>query len=334
MSSRTEPPIEGEHVVSVVIPVYKGQDTLSPLVNTIAGLAGTNTSPDGNPWRVAEVVLVSDRGPDRSDETIRGLSIEFDFVRPVWLSRNFGQHSATLAGMASSGSEWIATLDEDGQHDPGDIGVLLDAALRDQAELVYGRPTNRPPHGVFRNASSRFSKIAVAAMSGNRNTENFQSYRLVLGEIGRSVAAYAGAGVYLDVALSWVTSRTTTAGITLREEDQRQSGYSTRKLISHFWRLILSSGTRALRLVSAIGAVLAVSGIVLAAYFVIQRIAGGNLPQGWTSLITVVLISSGAIMFSLGVVAEYLGVAVNMAMGKPPYLVVSDPARGPLGRGR
>ena len=58
---------------------------------------------------------------------------------------------------------------------------------------------------------------------------------------------------------------------------------------------------------------------------------GSTIEPGWTSIVTILLITSGVILFSLGVLAEYLGVAVNMAMGRPAYLIVSDPASGPLG---
>ena len=322
------------HVVSVVIPVYKGELTLRNLVAEISPLTQVTISPGGTPWRVAEVLLVFDNGPDQSAAVIRELARDNEFVRGVWLSRNFGQHSATLAGMASSGSEWISTVDEDGQHDPADIGLLIDSALVNQSPVVYARPSNPPSHGAFRNGASRAAKIVVSRLTVGQPMTDFQSFRLILGEVGRSVAAYVGSGVYLDVALSWVASRSATADVRFRDEGQRVSGYSLRTLVSHFWRLVLSGGTRALRIVAVAGAAFAISGIILAFVFIVQRIVDDELQAGWTSTMAVLLLSSGAVLFSLGMIAEYLGVAVNMAMGKPPYLIASDPADGPLGRGR
>ena len=58
-----------------------------------------------------------------------------------------------------------------------------------------------------------------------------------------------------------------------------------------------------------------------------------DIPAGWPSLMAMLLVATGAILFSLGIIAEYIGVAVNMAMGRPLYLIVSDPADGPLGAG-
>ena len=320
------------HRVSIVIPVYQGEHTLPALVQEIALLAGPTLTADGHEFQVIELLLVSDHGLDRSDEVIRDLAAAHDFIRPVWLSRNFGQHPATLAGMASSSGDWIVTMDEDGQHDPADIGDFLDVALRQGSQLVYADPVNRPPHNMLRNGSSRLAKWVFSTFLTGSSDGTFQSYRMVLGEIGRSVAAYAGPGVYLDVAIGWVAGPTASCPVRLRNEGERRSGYSTRRLLSHFWRLALSSGTHALRVVSALGVLFAVGGIAFAIYLLVVRFTSAATPDGWTSTMVLVLVSTGAILFSLGVIAEYVGVAVNMAMGKPLYLIVGDPLDGPLGR--
>ena len=320
------------HRVSIVIPVYQGEHTLGALVQEIAQLTVPTPTAGGNEFQVIELLLVNDHGPDRSDEVIRELAAAHDFIRPVWLSRNFGQHPATMAGMASSGGDWIVTMDEDGQHDPADIGDFLDVAVKQGSQLVYADPVNRPPHNMLRNGSSRLAKWVFSTFLTGNSDSTFQSYRMVLGEIGRSVAAYAGSGVYLDVAMGWVAGPAAACPVRLRDEGGRPSGYSARALLSHFVHLVLSTGTRALRLVSALGVLFAVGGIAYAIYLLVVALTSSTAPQGWTSTMVVVLVSTGVILFSLGVIAEYLGVAVNMAMGKPLYLIVGDPKDGPLGR--
>lgn len=320
------------HRVSIVIPVYQGEHTLGTLVQEIAPLTAPTQTVHGHVFQVIELLLVNDHGPDRSDEVIRELAARHDFIRPVWLSRNFGQHPATLAGMASSSGDWIVTMDEDGQHDPADIGAFLDAALKHGSQLVYADPVNRPPHNMLRNGTSRLAKWIFSTFLTGSSEGAFQSYRMVLGEIGRSVAAYAGSGAYLDVAMGWVAGPTAVCPVRLRDEGPRRSGYSTRALLSHFVHLVLSSGTRALRMVSALGALFALGGVAFAIYLLVVRFTSDFVAEGWTSTMVVVLVSTGAILFSLGVIAEYVGVAVSMAMGKPLYLIVGDPKDGPLGR--
>ncbi len=316
----------------MVVPVYQGEQTLPSLCAEVRPLTEPFTTPAGHSAQVVELLLVHDHGPDRSAAVIRRLSAEHPFVRAIWLSRNFGQHAATLAGMASSGGEWVVTMDEDGQHDPAALGAMLDTALQAQASVVYARPTNEPPHGFVRNVASRGAKWMVDRLVAGGAPRLFNSYRFMLGEVARGVGAYAGAGVYLDVALGWIAGDVATCPVELRQEGRTGSGYTLRTLASHFWRMVLTSGTRLLRLVSVLGVLFATVGLVVAVVLGIDRLTGPAVVQGWTSVMVVVLLATGAILFSLGIVAEYLGVAVNMAMGKPLYLITSDPLEGPLGR--
>ncbi len=311
--------------VSVVIPVYQGQETLPSLIQELASLTKAQITPEGREFAVCEVILVWDRGPGASDQTIRELAHKWDFVRPLWLSRNFGQHAATIAGMSSSGGEWIVTMDEDGQQDPHYIAALIDCAYREHAQLVYGTPTNPVPHSWFRNTASKWTKKLFAQSLANGEFAEFNSYRLILGEIGRSVAAYTGAGVYLDVALSWVVADSRQCPVVARSEGRPAANYSYRKLSSHFGRLIISSGTKPLFFVSALGVIFFVFGVLAVAWIVIATLLGGELIAGWASTFSALMIIGGTVLLSLGIMAQYVGAATNMSLGKPLYVVVRDP---------
>jgi glycosyltransferase involved in cell wall biosynthesis len=316
---------DGLFEVSVVVPVYQGERTLLALAGEVAPLALPATTPAGRRFRVAELLLVHDGAIDRSAETMRKAAALHPFVRLLWLSRNFGQHPATLAGMASTVGEWVATLDEDGQQDPRDIGRLLDEALDHGARLVYAQPTNAPPHGFLRNRLSALAKWISVRVLGSR-IGAFNSFRLIEGEAARAVAAYCGADVYLDVALAWVVDGARHAPVALRVERGRPSGYTLRRLLHHFWQLVLTSGTRPLRLIALAGGVSIVLGFFLSTFVLWQRLQHRVPVPGWTSMIIVISLFAGLILVSLGIIAEYLGVAVSMAMGKPAYLIVSRPA--------
>jgi glycosyltransferase involved in cell wall biosynthesis len=300
--------------------------TLPGVLKELEQLRSPQKTQDGREFRVDEVLLVWDRGIRGSEEVVRDLAARNEWVRTIWLSRNFGQHPATLAGMTSSGGDWIVTMDEDGQHDPAYIADLLDQAYRDRTQLVYAAPTNRPPHGFLRNAASRLAKwLFVHILVSSEGLRAFNSYRLVLGEAGRSVAAYIGPGVYLDVALSWVVANPSTCPVSMRQEGRPASAYNFRRLISHFWRLVVSSGTRPLRFVSMMGILFALLGFGVAIFSVIRRASGDVGVQGWTSVFVAVLIVGGAVLFALGIIAEYIAASASMAMGKLVYVIVRDP---------
>ena len=311
--------------LSVVIPVYQGEETLPELMAEIAPLTSEQRTPDGRRFKVDEVLLVWDRGPGNSDQILRQLAEQYSFVRPLWLSRNFGQHAATLAGMTSSGGDWIVTMDEDGQQDPSFIPQLLDAAYDQSAQLVYGTPSNPPPHSTIRNLASKTAKRIFASTLADGGFAEFNSYRLVMGEIGRSVAAYTGTGVYLDVALSWVVADAITYPVVARREGREASNYTYRRLFGHFGRLIVSSGTRPLFFVSWLGVFFVLMGAAVSIWVLYQRLVGEIVIAGWASTFIALMLIGGAMLLSLGIIAQYIGAATNMSLGKPLYIVVRDP---------
>ncbi|WP_249357976.1 glycosyltransferase [Nocardia cyriacigeorgica] len=312
--------------VSVVVPVYRGEHTIAALVRELDLLSRPTLTPEGISFVVDDIVLVHDHGPDRSDVVLEQLRRDYPQVRVVWLSRNFGQDAATIAGMSAARGEWIVTMDEDGQHDPACIAAFLDAALAGRADLVYSKPTNTRPHGFLRNLTSRGAKIVLATVFAFPDSTRFESFRLIRGDIGRQLADVAANGVYLDVALTWVVGTTVTVPVTLRAEGREESGYNYRRLFSLFWKMVLCTGTRGLRLVSLLGITLALAGGILAAVIIYTALTSDNNdPEGWASIIVVLLLCSGAVLFSLGLIAEYLGVALHILVGKPLYLTVASP---------
>jgi len=323
-ASGTTPPV---HRISVVVPVYQGERTLDALTEEIRPMTAVTASPGGRSFQIAELILVHDGAADNSHQVMQALAAKHPFVSLIWLSRNYGQHPATIAGMASTSADWVVTLDEDGLQNPADIGKLLDCALESNLPLVYARPINPPPHGWVRNSLSALTKLACSWLVGSRRLGQFNSFRLVKGEVARSLAAYCGNGVFLDVALSWVVPDCAACPVQLRQERGRSSGYSLPKLVSHFWRLIVTSGTTPLRFISLLGCLSIFAGLGISAYVLWQKLRHEIPVQGWTPLVVVISVFSGMILFAMGVVAEYLGLTLTMAMGKPLYLIVSQPSR-------
>ena len=319
------------HSISVVIPVYSGSSTLRQVVGELSSFYLESISPKGNQFKICEVILVDDCGQDDSARVISELAASDSHIMPIWLMRNFGQHAATIAGMASTSSEWVVTMDEDGQHNPSSIGALLDTALINKCQLVYGRMSNREPHGVLRNTISKsIKKFVLPLLIGKNKLWYFSSFRLMTGEMARVVGAFANQGAYLDIALSWIVRSTQTCDVVFRNELRTSSGYTIRKLIAHFMRLVLSSGTRPLRLITTIGTASFVAGVVGVVHVVIGKLSASYDSNGWASLVSLLLILGGLMLFALGIIAEYIGVLVRRAMGMPLYVVGIGPNQGPL----
>ena len=318
------------HSVAVVIPVYNGRESLPSVVDNLQKFTISTASPNGLMFTITEVLLVFDCGTDGSEDVLRALEQKYKSVRVVWLTRNYGQHAATLAGMASTTAEWIITIDEDGQQNPDDIPRMLDIARTHSAQLVYAKPSNNPPHGKLRNIASRVTKGPISRLLTGGEVQNFNSFRLILGETGRTLAAYVGHGVYLDVALHWIVRKSATCEVHLRDENRRNSGYNRKALMNHFWRLVLSSGTRLLRIASVIGVLSFIVGVVLAFTIGIGKIYFDYPVTGWASMFIALLLFGGSILLFIGIIAEYIGLLVRTSIGKPLYVIGSDPQKSSL----
>src|SRR5215467_5198674 len=88
---------ENVQTISIVVPVYQGELTLESLLREIEPLTIAQSTPGGTRFQVTEVLLVHDGAIDGSETVMSALAAKLPFVIPIWLSRNFGQHPATLA---------------------------------------------------------------------------------------------------------------------------------------------------------------------------------------------------------------------------------------------
>ncbi len=305
--------------LSVVVPVYRAGPALRDVVVELLEVAERFQVARGVRLVLDEVVLVCDNPalPASVRLDLRALEELDRRVSTVWLSRNFGQHPATVAGIVSTNGDWVVTMDEDGQHDPAQIPAMLRAAAEQDRPLVYARPTNPPPHGPLRNAASHSAKACFRVLSGAQG--DFHSYRLIEGPIARSACAYIGDNVYLDVAMVWSCGDAASCPMPMRDEGA-PSSYRMRSLLSHFWRMVLSTGTRPLRLIAVGGVLVALLGLVVAAVVAQRRLSGEFPTPGWTSVIVSQLLLAGGLFVTLATLAEYVGFAVRNAIGKPLYV--------------
>lgn len=320
------------NLISVVVPVYAGASTLDALVGELVELGETGSSPDGRRFAIREILLVDDNGRDGSAAVIRRLEGQHEMVRGVWLSRNYGQHAATLAGISQSTQEWVVTLDEDGQHDPRYLGALLDGAVTHRTQIAYGDPHAGRRRPGLRGMSSRGAKMLLAKVFGNPEAPKYQSFRLIEGEVARAVATSVGPGAFLDVALGWFARPSVSIPIVIRDDDGRPSTYSMRRLLRHFSWLLLTNGVQGLRIVSMLGVLSAGLGILAALWIVVFGLTTGWYPEGWASTYVTYLLGNGAVLLAIGIVAEYIGATTSRSLGRRAFHIVSDLERGPLGQ--
>ena len=312
--------------MSLVVPVYSGAAYLADLVREIAALRD-RWEEAGVRILISEALFVLDAPVDESATVLEDLAARYPWVRRVALSRNYGQHSATVAGILYSSGDWIVTLDEDLQHRPHQIEQLLIAACAERADVVYALPRQWVHGGGYRDRLSRLTKSLIAVLSGNRFVRMFNSFRLIRGDIARAASSICAQFTYFDVALTWFTQRVAHVPLSLTDDRYttgKRSGYRLATLIQHAKRLILTSNFHILRVTTALSVFAFLGSFGYAGWIFWSKFTSGQeIPvQGWPSLMIVILAFGGAAIFFLGLIVEFLHMSLLQLLGKPAFFVV------------
>jgi len=308
-----------EPSISVVVPVYNSQGTLAELTARLSTVLSKTA-------QHFELILVNDGSRDHSWQVIEQLAAEHDWVQGINLMRNYGQHNALLAGIRAAAHEVIVTIDDDLQNPPDEIPSLLDK-LSEGYDVVYGAP-QQEQHGFFRDMASRVTKIALQEAMGTETARHVSAFRAFRTQVRDAFSNYRGPFVSIDVLLTWGTSRF--SAIQVRHEPRRvgASNYTFRKLMTHALNMMTGFSTLPLQLASWIGFGFTFFGLIVLAY-VIGRylIQGGSVP-GFPFLASIIVVFSGAQLFALGIIGEYLARMHFRMMDRPPYVL-----RNTLGKG-
>lgn len=306
--------------LSAVVPVYNSE----PMVATLIQRLVASLTPLAERF---EIVLVNDCSRDGSWKAIEAIAAQDPRVRGIELMRNYGQHNALLAGLRAATGEVIVTLDDDLQNPPEEIPKLL-ARLREGADVVYGYP-EKESHGLFRTLASKMTKIAVQEGTGKEIARKISTFRAFRASLRDSFADYRSPFLSIDVLLSWSTNRFAAVAVRHDPRAQGQSQYSLRKLMLHALNMMTGFTTWPLRLASVLGFGLTLFGIALLGFVLVRYfVQGGGVP-GFPFLAASMAVFSGAQLFALGMMGEYLSRIHFRLMERPTYTVRSRTFQSP-----
>ena len=303
---------------SVVVPVYGGEQLIPPLIERLSHALPAFAES-------YEVILVDDGSPDESWTVIERLAEKYAWVRGIHLMRNYGQHNATLCGLREAGYDITVTMDQDLQHPPEEIPVLL-AKLVQGFDVVYGAP-RMLPQGLVRNFLTAGIKKLLARVMGVPSVRNISAFRAFRTDLRKAFINFQSPNFTLDVLLSWGTTRFTSVQVNIAPAEY--SNYDLPKLIRTALLILTGYSTAPLRIASWIGFAMTIFGLIVFGYVLITYFTAGSLP-GFPFLASIISLFSGAQLFTLGIFGEYLARMFDRSMDRPAYVV----QKGTGGEGR
>jgi undecaprenyl-phosphate 4-deoxy-4-formamido-L-arabinose transferase len=303
---------------SVVIPVYRGEDTLEPLIERLGKVLPQVAE-------AYEVLLVNDGSPDNSWNVIGKLASQHDWVQGIGLMRNYGQENATLCGIRTARYEVIVTMDDDLQHCPEELPKLI-SKLNEGYDVVYGVPRTRG-QPWWKSIFATFVKRTVSFLIGLPAIRDMSSYKAFRSGLKQAFAELKSPDVQIDVLLSWATTRFASVQIDEASRQTGKSNYNLKKLIKVSLLILTNYTTIPLRLASILGFLFTIFGVFVLIYVVGVFFTVGSIP-GFSFLASAITIFSGVQLFALGIIGEYLARMFERTSGKQPYIVVKTTGNG------
>ncbi|MCR5119565.1 MAG: glycosyltransferase family 2 protein [Lachnospiraceae bacterium] len=302
-------------MISFVIPCYRSEQTIEGVV---AEIKETMAKLQDKSW---ELVLVNDCSPDDTMSVIRKLCSENDNITGIDFARNFGQHSALMAGMRETKGDVVICLDDDGQTPPSECPKLL-KALEDGADAAYAKYGNKK-HSPFRNFGSYVNEKMAEFMLDKPKELHLSSYfaakRFVIDEMLRYENSYP----YIMGLVLRATRNIVNVQVEHRSRTVGESGYSLGKLLGLWMNGFTSFSVKPLRIATMLGVFFALTGFIYGIVIIIQHFILPDRVVGFASIISLIAFFGGMVMIMLGLIGEYIG-RIYICMNASPQYVIKE----------
>jgi polyisoprenyl-phosphate glycosyltransferase len=295
----------------VVIPVYGCVKCLEELCKQLVTSLSTLTEQ-------FEIILVDDRSPDSAWPKIVSLQAQHPAVKGIRLSRNFGQQIAITAGLTAARGDYAVVMDCDLQDPPSLIPELY-AKLREGYDLVLAKRIERS-NSPFRQFASRAYFRLLSRLTEEPIDGSYGSFSILSRKVINGFLLFEEKERHYLFILRWLGFHIGSVDYVQQERYSGGSSYSLGRLLRLAIDGVLFQATVLLRWIVSLGFIFAVSGMAMAAYLVWRFFFRASLP-GWTSLVVLILVSTGVILISLGIIGLYVGKIFYQSKQRPLYVI-------------
>jgi glycosyltransferase involved in cell wall biosynthesis len=285
--------------VSIVIPVYNAEETISKLVEELVMELGKEYT--------LEIVLVNDRSGDTSEEVCIALFKKYpSIIRFFSLAKNVGEHNAVMAGLNNISGDYAVIMDDDFQNPIQEVRRLIEYTGLTEYDVVYTY-YEKKEHSLFRNLGSLFNDRVANIMLGKPKDLYLSSFKIIKRTLVDEIIKYDLPFPYID---GLILRSTENIGKFKVKHDARKtgkSGYTLSKLVSLWLNMFINFSILPLRLATFMGFIFAGLGFLLGILAIVERLVNPNLPQGYTFLFVFIALISGVQLISVGILGEYIG---------------------------
>lgn len=297
--------------ISVVIPVYNSEKTISEVVNrtisTISSFSEDN-----------EIILVDDGSTDSSWMVMERLSRDRGIIC-IKLLKNYGQHCANMCGFRESSKDLVITLDDDLQNPPEEILKLFES-LTDEIDIVYGEFKHKK-HTLLRRIGSKLVNRLNKKIFNIKNEVYLSNFRLIRRQVIESLITEVSEKPYIPGLLLKYSSNIKCVEVEHSQRSLGKSNYSFRKLVSLLADLLFQHSRLPLRVVSFFGFFVSFGAFIMGSFFIYNAMESEVAVPGWASLAVLISFFSGVIIFLISIIGEYF---VRLLKQSPSAYVIRE----------
>lgn len=303
-------------LISFVIPCYRSEQTIGRVIEEINSTMASLSQYD------YEIVLVNDASPDDTFEVIRELCRQQSNICGVNLAKNFGQHSALMAGFHYVRGEIVVCLDDDGQTPASEVGKLLQG-IEEGADVVYAKYAHKQ-HNTFRNFGSKVNELMTRVMLGKPKELYLSSYFAARRFVVEEMLRYTNSYPYVIGLVLRSTKKIINVEVTHREREIGTSGYTVSKLLALWINGFTAFSVKPLRLATVMGVISACGGFLYGIYTIIKKLfINPDVVIGFSALMAAIVFFGGVIMLMLGIIGEYIG-RIYISLNNSPQYVIRE----------
>lgn len=282
--------------LDIVIPLYKTEQHLPALIARLNEWVATVSIH-------ARVIFVDDGSPDQTFEKLKEVLSHANFEHlSLRLGMNYGQYSATVLGLSYTTAPLVATIDDDLQHDPFQLDLLLKTMHEQQADLVYGTYTIRK-HTLYRTLGTfLMQKMLLRKGWDYRGVTSFRLMKSGVVAVFKNIHAPV---LFVDEYLMKYSRKKVNCEVEHSARIQGKSNYSGLKLIKLSLDILLFYSSFPLKMITRFGLVMSLVFFILGCFYIWQK-TFNDIQIGFTSIIVAIFFSTGMILLSLGIIGEYI----------------------------
>ena len=300
---------------SVVVPVYNSEKSLPILYDRLTNVF------DNELKQPFELILVDDCSRDNSYKIIKLLVEKDPRVKGIQLSVNHGQQKAVLCGFRHAKGDFIITMDEDLQHPPEQIHILIDEMNKsDDWDVIMGAYDTKQ-HNFIRRFGSSLMNLSHNIIYKKPKDLHMTSFRLIRRYVIDNLNRINVSQPTVGVLLLQTTKRIKNVQVHHDKRAYGKSGYDFKKLVKLFLRNVITNSDLPLLAVMYFGIFSLIASICLGLFFLIRYFIIGISITGWTSTILLLLFFGGATLFSIGLIGRYLINIMLEAKKIPSYFI-------------